>query len=102
MRASRADWTKRVSTCLAVLLLLVSCMPLLNPKPEIQFADSVRKAKAEGVYRGRPENAKRNDALLGMLRSKQSWSSIVAATGCSRSTLARLAKRLEEEAPQIA
>lgn len=63
-------------------------------------SQGIEKAKAEGVYRGRPEDAKRNTALLGMLRSKQSWSSIVAATGCSRSTLARLAKRLNQEAPQ--
>lgn len=58
----------------------------------------IQKAKAEGVYRGRPEDEKRNAAIMSMLRSKQSWSSIIAATGCSRSTLARLAKRLDAEA----
>ena len=31
---------------------------------------------------------------MAMLRKGQSWSSIVLATGCSRSTLAKLAKRL--------
>lgn len=56
----------------------------------------IDKAKAEGVYRGRPEDAKRNAAIVAMLRSGQSWNSIIAATGCSRSTLARLAKRREE------
>ncbi|MER9937126.1 hypothetical protein NKJ67_18380 [Mesorhizobium sp. M0088] len=30
-----------------------------------------------------------------MLRKGQSWSSIVAATKCSRSTLARLAQRIK-------
>jgi DNA invertase Pin-like site-specific DNA recombinase len=49
-------------------------------------------------YAGRPENTKRNDAILGMLRSGQSWNAIIAATGCSRSTLSRLAKRLEAAA----
>lgn len=57
----------------------------------------VEKAKAEGVYRGRPEDAKRNAAIVAMLQSRQSWNSIVAATGCSRSTLSRLAKRLEAD-----
>lgn len=56
----------------------------------------VEKAKVAGVYRGRPEDAKRNAAIVAMLQSRQSWNSIVAATGCSRSTLSRLAKRLEE------
>lgn len=56
------------------------------------------KAKAAGSYRGRPEDAKRNAALMGMLKAGQSWASIVAATGCSRSTLSRLAKRVADAA----
>lgn len=56
-------------------------------------AQGIAKAKDEGRYRGRPEDAERNAAILKMLKSGQSWSSIVAATGASRSTLARLAKR---------
>ena len=57
-------------------------------------AQGVAKAKTEGIYRGRPENEKRNAAIMGMLANGQSWSSIVAATNCSRSTLSRLAKRV--------
>ena len=53
----------------------------------------IAKAKSAGKYAGRPEDTKRNAAVLGMLRSGQSWASIIAATKCSRSTLARLAKR---------
>lgn len=52
----------------------------------------IEKAKASGVYRGRPADGKRNAAIKDMLRGGQSWSSIISATGCSRSTLARLAK----------
>jgi len=52
------------------------------------------KEKAPERYRGRPEDTKRNAALETMLRSGQSWSSIIAATGASRSTLARIAKRI--------
>jgi DNA invertase Pin-like site-specific DNA recombinase len=56
-------------------------------------AQGIAQAKGEGRYRGRPEDTERNKALIKMLNSGQSWSSIVAATGASRSTLARLAKR---------
>lgn len=57
----------------------------------------VEKAKAAGVYRGRPEDEKRNAVIMDMLRGGQSWAGIVAARGCSRSALARLAKRIAAE-----
>lgn len=53
----------------------------------------IAKAKAAGLYKGRPEDIERNEAILAMLKAGQSWSSIVSATGCSRSTLSRLSKR---------
>lgn len=59
--------------------------------------DGIKKAKASGKYQGRPENSERNNAIMGMLRSGQSWSSIVDATGASRSTLSRLAQRVKTE-----
>ena len=65
-------------------------------------AQGIAKAKDRGVYRGRPEDTKRNEALTKMLQSGQSWSSIVDATGCSRSTLSRLSKRIAEEATKDA
>ena len=60
-------------------------------------SQGIAKAKDEGKYKGRPEDEKRNAAIIGMLKAGQSWSSIVAATGCSRSTLSRLAKRVPEK-----
>lgn len=54
----------------------------------------IAKAKAEGAYKGRPEDTERNQAIIKMLKSGQTWSSIVSATGCSRSTLSRLSKRI--------
>lgn len=59
-------------------------------------AQGIAKAKADGRLKGRPEDADRNTAIVSMLRNGQSWNSIVKATGCSRSTLARLAKRLPD------
>src|SRR4029079_2184494 len=58
-------------------------------------AQGIAKAKAEGRMKGRPEDAGRNEAIMDMLRKGQSWNTIVKATGASRSTLSRLAKRLQ-------
>jgi DNA invertase Pin-like site-specific DNA recombinase len=56
-------------------------------------AQGQAKAKLEGKYRGRPEDVDRNKGIAGMLRSGMSWSAIQAATGCSRATIAKVAKR---------
>lgn len=55
--------------------------------------DGIEEVKAECLYKGRPEDTERNKAIGDMLAKGQSWSTIQAATGCSRSTIARLAKR---------
>lgn len=57
----------------------------------------IERLKAEGGYRGRKEDTERNAALLEMLRRGDSWNHIIAATGCSRSTLSRLSHRLKAE-----
>lgn len=61
-------------------------------------AQGITKAKAEGVYKGRPEDTGRNEAIVKMLRAGQSWNTVIKATGCSRSTLSRLAARLKTDA----
>lgn len=62
-------------------------------------AQGIVGAKARGAYKGRPEDAERNAAIIKMLESGMSWNSIVAATNCSRSTLSRLAKRVPAASP---
>jgi DNA invertase Pin-like site-specific DNA recombinase len=52
----------------------------------------IERAKAEGKYRGRPEDVERNASMLAMLRLGASWSEVCKATGASRSTLARIVK----------
>jgi DNA invertase Pin-like site-specific DNA recombinase len=54
-------------------------------------AQGIRKAKAEGAYRGRPEDTARNEGIAVQLRAGQSWSQIQAATSCSRATIAKVA-----------
>lgn len=56
-------------------------------------AEGQAKAKAEGKYRGRPENTDRNKGISALLAKGVSWSQIQAATGCSRATISKLAKR---------
>jgi DNA invertase Pin-like site-specific DNA recombinase len=61
-------------------------------------AQGQERAKTKGVYKGRPENKARNVAIAAMLEAKQSWSQIQAATGCSRATVLKIAKRGKEAA----
>jgi DNA invertase Pin-like site-specific DNA recombinase len=55
-------------------------------------AQGIATAKADGKFRGRKPDDDRNAGIRAMLKSGATWSSIQAATGCSRSTLSRLAK----------
>lgn len=65
-------------------------------------AQGIATAKAEQRYRGRPEDATRNANLLKLLEAKTPWATIVATTGASRSTLARLGKRLATSGQEVA
>lgn len=58
----------------------------------------IEKLKAEGGYKGRKEDTERNEAIMAMLGRGDSWNHIIAATGCSRSTLSRLSQRLKNNA----
>jgi DNA invertase Pin-like site-specific DNA recombinase len=56
-------------------------------------AQGQAKAKAEGRYKGRPEDTERNAGIARMIGAGQSWGAIQRATGCSRATIAKIAKR---------
>ena len=58
-----------------------------------RVAQGVSKARAAGKFRGRPEDTNRNNGIAAMLAKGVSWSQIQAATGCSRATVAKIAKR---------
>jgi DNA invertase Pin-like site-specific DNA recombinase len=59
-------------------------------------AQGQAKAKADGKYKGRVENVARNDGIAAMLRAGTSWSTIQATTGCSRATIAKIARRNDQ------
>lgn len=61
-------------------------------------AQGIEEAKAEGKFKGRPEDVDRNAAITDMLKKGQSWATIIKATKCSRATVAKLAQRLKEAA----
>lgn len=54
------------------------------------------KAKADGRYKGRPENTERNAGIASMLAAGQSWGFVQSMTGCSRATVAKIAKRIKK------
>jgi DNA invertase Pin-like site-specific DNA recombinase len=57
-------------------------------------AQGQAKAKAEGRYKGRPEDTERNAGIASLLSEGRSWSFIQDMTGCSRATVAKVAKRI--------
>ena len=56
-------------------------------------AQGQAKAKVEGRYKGRPEDAERNAGIASLLAEGRSWSFIQDMTGCSRGPVAKVAKR---------
>lgn len=58
--------------------------------------EGIAKAKAEGRYKGRPENTERNERIMRMFREGKTWSQIEKDTGASKSTLSRLRKKAME------
>ena len=46
----------------------------------------------------RPEDVERNAAIMQVLAGGMTWADIVKATGASRSTLSKLAKRVKRKA----
>lgn len=65
-------------------------------------AQGQEKAKAEGRYKGRPADQKRNAGIAAMLKAGSSWSQIQDATGCSRATIAKIAKQIQATHSSVA
>ncbi len=65
-------------------------------------AQGQAKAKLEGRYKGRPEDAKRNAGIAAMLRAGSSWTQVQDAFGCSRATVAKVAKRQSANVGSVA
>ncbi|HEX7855269.1 MAG TPA: recombinase family protein [Sphingobium sp.] len=57
-------------------------------------SEGTARAKAAGLYKGRPENKARNVAIASMLGDGRTWREVMDATGCSRTLLAKIARDL--------
>lgn len=55
-------------------------------------SEGTARAKAGGLYKGRPANRVRNAAIAVMLRNGRTWQQIMDATGCSRTLLAKISR----------
>lgn len=53
----------------------------------------------EGLYKGRPADAKRNADIAALLAAGHSWTFVQRTTGASRSTLARIRQQMVAEQP---
>lgn len=93
--ASADDFTSRMFEAINGMLLDVLAAVARKDYDDRRRrqAQGQAKAKAEGRYKGRPEDTERNDGIGRLLAAGQSWSAIQRATGCSRATIAKVAKR---------
>jgi DNA invertase Pin-like site-specific DNA recombinase len=93
--ASSDDLTGRVMGAINSLLLdiLAAVARADYETRRRRAAQGIAKAKAQGKYRGRPENVDRNAGIAAQLRGGASWSAIQKATGCSRATINKIARR---------
>lgn len=60
-------------------------------------AEGVGRARTAGLYKGRVENTARNASIARSLRDGHSWREIMTGTGCSRTLLAKIARRIKDE-----
>ncbi len=101
MLASAADdFTKRMFAAVNGMMLDVLAAVARKDYEDRRRrqAQGQAKAKAEGKYRGRPEDGKRNAGIAAALKGGASWSDVQAAFGCSRATVAKVAKRHADSA----
>ncbi len=58
-------------------------------------AEGVKKAKAIGKYKGRPENIELQNKIMSMLKDGKSYGYIQNMLSCSRHTISKVSKRLK-------
>jgi DNA invertase Pin-like site-specific DNA recombinase len=75
------------------MLAAISRKDYLNRRE--RAAQGIAKAKIEGKYTGRKENAERNALILKLLKAGDSWNDIMGLVKCSRATVAKQAALLK-------
>ncbi len=94
--ASADDFTARMLAAVNAMMLDVLAAVARKDVEDRRRrqAEGTAKAKVAGVYKGRRENAARNEGIATMLRTGSSWQQIQGALGCSKGTIAKVRKRL--------
>jgi DNA invertase Pin-like site-specific DNA recombinase len=60
--------------------------------------EGVAKAKAAGVYKGRPANVDRQKRIAALITAKTPWSEIMKIEGCARATVAAINSKVKAAA----
>lgn len=60
-------------------------------------SEGTARAKAAGLYKGRPANNARNRMIGSMLREGRTWREILDATKCSKALLAKISRQQKME-----
>jgi len=81
---------KAINNMLVDILAVMACKDYELRRQRSE--QGTAKAKAEGKYKGRPENKERNAGIAKMLDSGATYSEIQAITGASRATIAKVKK----------
>ena len=96
LAAEGDEFTKRMFAAINAMML-----DMLAAVARKDYEDR-RRRQAQGIERAKTRRVNtadgrrtrdRNAGIAGMLRSGMSWTAIQAATGCSRATIAKVAKR---------
>jgi DNA invertase Pin-like site-specific DNA recombinase len=72
--------------------MLLDMAAAVTPKDDAdrrrRQAEGIQKAKAARIYTSREENVERYHGIAVMVKNGMSWSQAMAASGCSRATVA--------------
>jgi DNA invertase Pin-like site-specific DNA recombinase len=81
---------KAINTMMLDMLALIARKDYEDRKRRQR--QGIEKAQREGRYKGKPINIEKHTKIKSLLLKKVSYSEIVAALGCSRATVAKVAK----------
>lgn len=100
LAAPTDEFTRRMFTAVNAMMLDVLAAVARKDYEDRRRrqAEGTARAKAVGLYKGRPENKTRNAAISSLLRDGRTWRDIMDATGCSRTLLAKIAREQRQKA----
>ena len=64
-------------------------------------AQGIAKAKEAGIYKGKQEDSERNQHIMSALAEGKSYKQVMSMFSCSRDTVARMSKRIKENAALV-